>query len=55
VFTLSGIRISSISDPETLREALAALSGLDQRRLIDERYEKFRRMGAFFAENALAK
>jgi len=39
----------------TLREALAALSGLDQRRLIDERYEKFRRMGAFFAENALAK
>jgi acetyl-CoA carboxylase carboxyl transferase subunit alpha len=39
----------------TLREALAGLAGLDQRRLIDERYEKFRRMGAFFAERAPQK
>jgi acetyl-CoA carboxylase carboxyl transferase subunit alpha len=39
----------------TLREALAGLAGLDQQRLIDERYEKFRRMGAFFAECAPEK
>jgi acetyl-CoA carboxylase carboxyl transferase subunit alpha len=34
----------------TLRSALAELSGLDSRTLIDERYEKFRRMGSFFTE-----
>jgi acetyl-CoA carboxylase carboxyl transferase subunit alpha len=34
----------------TLRTALAELSGLDSRTLIDERYEKFRRMGSFFTE-----
>ncbi|HEY7337577.1 MAG TPA: acetyl-CoA carboxylase carboxyltransferase subunit alpha [Bryobacteraceae bacterium] len=35
-----------------LREALAELSKLDSRLLIDERYEKFRRMGSFFSESA---
>ncbi|HSP67354.1 MAG TPA: acetyl-CoA carboxylase carboxyltransferase subunit alpha [Bryobacteraceae bacterium] len=35
---------------KTLREALAELSGLDSRTLIDQRYEKFRHMGAFFTE-----
>jgi acetyl-CoA carboxylase carboxyl transferase subunit alpha len=34
----------------TLHSALAELSGLDSRTLIDERYEKFRRMGSFFTE-----
>jgi len=34
----------------TLRDALAELSGLDSRTLIDQRYEKFRHMGAFFTE-----
>ena len=34
----------------TLRSALAELSGLDSRTLIDQRYEKFRHMGAFFTE-----
>src|SRR5579863_6793381 len=31
-----------------LREALAELSGMSAQRLIDERYDKFRKMGAFF-------
>ena len=39
----------------TLREALEGLAGLDGSRVIDERYEKFRRMGAFFAECAPEK
>jgi len=34
----------------TLRRALAELCGLDSRTLIDQRYEKFRHMGAFFTE-----
>ena len=34
----------------TLREALGELCGLDSRTLIDQRYEKFRHMGAFFTE-----
>jgi acetyl-CoA carboxylase carboxyl transferase subunit alpha len=34
----------------TLRGALAELCGLDSRTLIDQRYEKFRHMGAFFTE-----
>ena len=34
----------------TLRGALAELSGLDSRTLIDQRYEKFRHMGSFFTE-----
>ena len=33
-----------------VREALRELSGLSAKQLIDERYEKFRRMGAFFTE-----
>ena len=37
---------------KTLREALAELSGQEPQRLIDERYEKFRRMGSFFTESA---
>jgi acetyl-CoA carboxylase carboxyl transferase subunit alpha len=48
------------SDPEkaaeflgvTLRLSLAELAGLSAKHLIDERYEKFRRMGAFFTEPA---
>jgi acetyl-CoA carboxylase carboxyl transferase subunit alpha len=35
---------------ETLRQVLNELSGMPSQQLIDERYEKFRRMGAFFAE-----
>jgi acetyl-CoA carboxylase carboxyl transferase subunit alpha len=38
----------------TLRSALAELSGLTARQLIDDRYEKFRRMGAFFSETGAA-
>ena len=36
----------------TLRGALAELGGQDAKRLIDDRYEKFRRMGALFTESA---
>jgi acetyl-CoA carboxylase carboxyl transferase subunit alpha len=36
----------------TLSDSLAELSGMTAKRLIDERYEKFRRMGAFFTETA---
>ncbi|HEY2842630.1 MAG TPA: acetyl-CoA carboxylase carboxyltransferase subunit alpha [Bryobacteraceae bacterium] len=35
---------------KTLRDALAELCPLDSRTLIDQRYDKFRRMGAFFSE-----
>lgn len=35
-----------------LKEALAELAHLDARALVDQRYEKFRRMGSFFRENA---
>jgi acetyl-CoA carboxylase carboxyl transferase subunit alpha len=35
----------------TLRDALAGLSGMTPAQLIDDRYEKFRRMGAFFKED----
>ncbi len=38
----------------TLRRSLAELEGLPAKRLIDERYEKFRRMGSFFTEPALS-
>ena len=34
----------------TLRAALESFEGMSQRRLIDDRYEKFRRMGAFYSE-----
>jgi acetyl-CoA carboxylase carboxyl transferase subunit alpha len=34
----------------TLRQALAELTPLTAKQLIDQRYEKFRRMGAFFTE-----
>jgi len=37
---------------KTLREALSELSAMNPRQLIDERYEKFRRMGCFFTESA---
>src|ERR1700691_2474496 len=37
----------------TLREALGALSGMTPQQLIDDRYQKFRRMGAFFSESSL--
>jgi acetyl-CoA carboxylase carboxyl transferase subunit alpha len=36
----------------TLRSALAELSGQDPRKLIDDRYAKFRRMGELFTESA---
>ena len=35
-----------------LRGALEPLSKLSPQQLIDERYEKFRRMGALFTQNA---
>ena len=38
----------------TLRKALAELSGLSPKQLIDDRYEKFRRMGSFFSETGAA-
>jgi acetyl-CoA carboxylase carboxyl transferase subunit alpha len=37
---------------DKLRQSLAELGGMSAQRLIDERYEKFRRMGAFFTEPA---
>ncbi|HEY6347313.1 MAG TPA: acetyl-CoA carboxylase carboxyltransferase subunit alpha [Bryobacteraceae bacterium] len=37
---------------QTLRTALAELSKLTPRQLVDQRYEKFRRMGDFFTETA---
>jgi acetyl-CoA carboxylase carboxyl transferase subunit alpha len=37
---------------QTLRAALAELSKLTPRQLVDQRYEKFRRMGDFFTESA---
>jgi acetyl-CoA carboxylase carboxyl transferase subunit alpha len=37
----------------TLRDALAGLDGMSPQGLIDDRYEKFRRMGAFFAESVV--
>jgi acetyl-CoA carboxylase carboxyl transferase subunit alpha len=33
-----------------LREALNELSGMSARELIDDRYDKFRRMGSFFTD-----
>jgi acetyl-CoA carboxylase carboxyl transferase subunit alpha len=36
----------------TLRMALEELCGQDAGKLIDDRYEKFRRMGALFTESA---
>jgi len=35
---------------DALRKTLASLSGMTPRQWVDERYEKFRRMGSFFAE-----
>jgi acetyl-CoA carboxylase carboxyl transferase subunit alpha len=35
----------------TLRGALESFEGMSPRRLIDDRYEKFRRMGAYYAES----
>jgi acetyl-CoA carboxylase carboxyl transferase subunit alpha len=37
----------------TLRAALAELSGLSPKQLIDDRYDKFRKMGSFFTETAV--
>jgi acetyl-CoA carboxylase carboxyl transferase subunit alpha len=37
---------------EALRSELAALAGRSPQQLIDERYEKFRKMGSFFTESA---
>jgi predicted house-cleaning noncanonical NTP pyrophosphatase (MazG superfamily) len=36
-----------------LRIGLAELAGFSEQQLIDERYEKFRRMGSFFTEPIL--
>jgi acetyl-CoA carboxylase carboxyl transferase subunit alpha len=38
----------------TLRASLAELSGLTAQQLMDDRYDKFRRMGSFFTETATA-
>jgi acetyl-CoA carboxylase carboxyl transferase subunit alpha len=38
---------------ETLRAALAELSKLSAKELVDERYEKFRKMGNFFTEGGI--
>jgi acetyl-CoA carboxylase carboxyl transferase subunit alpha len=38
----------------TLRDALASLEGMSAKSLVDDRYQKFRRMGAFFAEQVSA-
>jgi acetyl-CoA carboxylase carboxyl transferase subunit alpha len=37
---------------ETLRSSLSDLAGLAAKELVDERYEKFRKMGNFFSEGA---
>jgi acetyl-CoA carboxylase carboxyl transferase subunit alpha len=37
----------------TLRASLAELSGLTPKQLIDDRYDKFRKMGSFFTEQAM--
>jgi acetyl-CoA carboxylase carboxyl transferase subunit alpha len=37
---------------ETIQKALAELAPLTSKELIDDRYDKFRRMGNFFAEGA---
>ena len=37
---------------KTLREALASLEKMSSQQIIEDRYDKFRRMGAFFAEQA---
>jgi acetyl-CoA carboxylase carboxyl transferase subunit alpha len=37
---------------ETIQKALAELASLSSKELIDDRYDKFRRMGNFFAEGA---
>ncbi|HEY4364240.1 MAG TPA: acetyl-CoA carboxylase carboxyltransferase subunit alpha [Bryobacteraceae bacterium] len=39
---------------ETLRNTLASLDGMSAQQIMDDRYEKFRRMGAFFAESSAA-
>ena len=38
----------------TLRTTLAELSGMTPKQLIDDRYDKFRRMGSFFTETVAA-
>jgi acetyl-CoA carboxylase carboxyl transferase subunit alpha len=38
----------------TLRQSLAELSSFTAQKLIDDRYLKFRRMGAFFTEVSVA-
>jgi acetyl-CoA carboxylase carboxyl transferase subunit alpha len=37
----------------TLRAALSELSGMTPKQLIDDRYDKFRKMGSFFTEAAV--
>ena len=36
----------------TLRSSLAELSRMTPKQLIDDRYDKFRKMGSFFTETA---
>ncbi len=40
---------------ETIQKALGELDALSPQELIDDRYNKFRRMGSFFAEGGLNK
>jgi len=44
---------AALSLRDTLRDALAALSGIGPKQIVDDRYEKFRRMGSFFTESAV--
>ena len=37
----------------TLRASLAELSSMTPKQLIDDRYDKFRKMGSFFTETAV--
>lgn len=39
---------------ETLRSTLASLDGMSSQQLMEDRYDKFRRMGAFFTESTAA-
>ena len=39
---------------DAARSRLAELSGMTPQQLIDDRYEKFRRMGSFFTETGAA-
>jgi acetyl-CoA carboxylase alpha subunit len=41
---------AAMSLRDTLRDALQSLAGIGPKQIVDDRYEKFRRMGSFFTE-----